>query len=150
MSQREDREARMKKRRQARGIARHLEETRLLEAERRWRGGYVIPARITQALDLRELYGPEVDSACGVAEPTVDRWEAGEVYPTWPQLRALSRLTGLGERWFTDAIPWRHIDKMFICDRRRRAWTSMAVLPQPILRASREALAAHRGLLEVS
>jgi hypothetical protein len=53
----------------------------------------LIPARITQALDLRGLYGPEVDEACDAAEPDVDQWEAGDLYPTWDQVLLLAKLT---------------------------------------------------------
>lgn len=71
------------------------------EAYRRWRAGQVCPNRITMALDMRQLYGPEVDLACKAAEPEVDQWEAGERYPSWEQLRALAELTGFTPRWFT-------------------------------------------------
>jgi hypothetical protein len=70
-------------------------------AYRRWRAGQVCPARITMALDLRQLYGPDVDHACNAAEPEVDQWEAGERYPRWDQLCALADLTGFTPRWFT-------------------------------------------------
>ncbi len=68
-----------------------------------WREGLVSPRAITAALDMRALYGPEVDEACGVQEPAVDQWEAGQLYPSWEQLEALSRLTGLPVRFFTRA-----------------------------------------------
>lgn len=55
-----------------------------------WQHGRVVPHRITMALDLHGHHGPEVDAACGVEEPTVDMWEAGTLYPTWPQLQALA------------------------------------------------------------
>lgn len=71
------------------------------EAYQRWRGGLVIPDRITLALDMCGLHGPEVDIACGAAEPEVDQWEAGERYPSWEQLRALAALTGCTPRFFT-------------------------------------------------
>lgn len=58
-----------------------------------WRAGRVVPWRITMALDAHRLYGPQVDEACGVAEPTVDMWEAGLIYPSWEQLCALAKLT---------------------------------------------------------
>lgn len=64
------------------------------DAKMRWAAGKVVPAHITRALDLLELYGPEVDRTCGVQEPAVDQWEAGLLYPTWDQLRALAELTG--------------------------------------------------------
>jgi hypothetical protein len=60
----------------------------------------LIPARITMALDLRELYGPEVDAACDAAEPDVDRWEAGELYPTWRQVELLAKLTDFPVHFF--------------------------------------------------
>ena len=120
-------------------VARHHRE----RAEARWRAGYIIPARITQALDLRSLYGPEVDAALGVEEPTVDRWEAGELYPTWEQVVALADLTGLGERWFTDDVPWQHLTSLFICDRSKRSGSPVVVLDPPILRSSRLALSEH-------
>lgn len=71
-------------------------------AYRRWRAGLVCPDRITAALDMRGLHGPEVDAACLAAEPEVDQWEAGERYPQWRQLVALARLTGFAPGWFTD------------------------------------------------
>lgn len=67
-----------------------------------WRDGLVSPLAITTALNLGELYGPEVDEACGVEEPAVDEWEAATRYPTWPQLEALARLTGFPVRFFTE------------------------------------------------
>lgn len=70
------------------------------EAYQRWRAGLVIPWRITMALDLRSLYGPDVDLACKAQEPDVDQWEAGERYPTWEQLVALADLTGFPPRFF--------------------------------------------------
>jgi transcriptional regulator with XRE-family HTH domain len=57
------------------------------------RDGKPYPRRITQALDVRALYGPEVDLACGAVEPAVDRWETGEEVPTWEQLEKLAELT---------------------------------------------------------
>lgn len=70
------------------------------EAYRKWDAGLLVPARITFALDMHGLYGPEVDAACDAAEPDVDRWEAGELYPTWRQLQLLARLTELPLRFF--------------------------------------------------
>lgn len=70
-------------------------------ARSNWESGLVVPWRITVALDAMGLYGPEVDEACGAQEPDVDRWEAGELYPTWEQLVALADLTGCTARFFT-------------------------------------------------
>jgi transcriptional regulator with XRE-family HTH domain len=58
------------------------------------------PTRITAALNLRELYGPEVDRACGVAEPAVDMWESGELVPTDEQVAALAELTRMPVDYF--------------------------------------------------
>jgi hypothetical protein len=58
-----------------------------------WQAGRIRPYLITYALDRHGLYGPEVDEACGTAEPAVDEWEAGVRYPTWPQFKALAALT---------------------------------------------------------
>lgn len=59
-----------------------------------------VPSRITTALNVCGLYGPDVDRACGVEEPTVDRWEAGELVPTAAQVEALSQLTGYPVAFF--------------------------------------------------
>lgn len=59
-----------------------------------------VPERITAALDIRGLYGPEVDRACGVEEPAVDLWEAGDLVPTREQVEGLARLTGFPVRFF--------------------------------------------------
>jgi hypothetical protein len=90
--------------REIRGRANRDRASRLTadrEAYRRWRAGLVCPNRITLALDLHSLYGPEVDRACKAEEPEVDQWEAGERYPRWDQLVALADLTGRTPRWFT-------------------------------------------------
>lgn len=63
------------------------------------------PERITQALDLRELYGPEVDQALGGEEPMVDEWESGERVPDLTQIRALAELTGFPVRFFYQPAP---------------------------------------------
>lgn len=72
------------------------------EAKHRWECGQSVPARITLALDILKLDGPDVDAACGVQEPTVDRWEQGRVYPTWEQLCRLAVLTGFAVGFFTE------------------------------------------------
>lgn len=86
-----------------------------------WRDGLACPNRITTALNMRDLYGPEVDEACLAREPEVEQWEAGERYPMWPQLLALAELTGFTARFFTtnDVVPvpiwqtslWFHMSK---------------------------------------
>jgi len=90
---------------QRRGYARYLAQRDTEKAHEAWRRGQMIPHRITTALDLRELYGPEVDRACGVEEPAVDEWEAGVRYPTWEQLRALAELTQFPVKFFTTLLP---------------------------------------------
>ena len=74
-------------------------------ARREWAAGMVIPYAITLALDCEDLFGPEVDHACGVQEPAVDLWEAGRLYPSWEQLCALAELTSRAVRWFTVSSP---------------------------------------------
>lgn len=69
------------------------EHCRQAENYQRWRHGQVVPHRITTALDLRSLQGPEVDRQCHAREPEVDEWERGQRYPRWDQLLALAELT---------------------------------------------------------
>lgn len=64
------------------------------------RGDVPTPERITAALNIMNLYGPEVDEACGVAEPAVDMWEAGLLIPTREQIHRLALLTGFPWRFF--------------------------------------------------
>jgi hypothetical protein len=112
----EEAERRRRERARKRGYARMLVNQATEQAHRDWELGRVRPWRITSALDIRGLYGPEVDEACGVKEPTVDRWEAGEVYPTWEQLLALSRLTTFPVGYFTR--PGEPVEgPVFICGR---------------------------------
>ncbi len=90
---------------QRRGYARYLKQCDTEAAHEAWKRGQVIPHRITTALDIRALYGPEVDRACGVEEPAVDEWEEGVRYPTWEQLLALADLTGYPVKFFTTMLP---------------------------------------------
>lgn len=92
-------------RRRQQGKDKRQFDTALTEAQAKWRRGAVYPDSITAALDMQNLYGPEVDKACGVEEPAVDMWEAGELYPTWEQLLALSALTGFPVHFFTTSRP---------------------------------------------
>ena len=74
-------------------------------AERRdpatyWAGKTPTPERITTALTLCDLYGPEVDQALGGEEPMVDEWESGARVPTLAQIQALAKLTGYSVRFF--------------------------------------------------
>lgn len=72
------------------------------------------PKRITMALDYRELYGPEVDEACGVAEPMVDWWEAGAVVPTAEQMLLLAELTHFPVEFFYKEDPY-EVTNFFMC-----------------------------------
>lgn len=95
-----DRQERRRRAQQAHQ-AREVAARGLAEARAAWEQGTVKPYAITRALDSRSLYGPAVDVACGGAEPMVDLWEAGELYPTWEQLLALAELTGYPIGFFT-------------------------------------------------
>lgn len=88
----------------ARALARQQREQATQRAYQEWRAGKVVPHRITTALDLRSLYGPRVDEACGVEEPAVDEWEEGVRYPTWEQLLALAELTGYPVAFFVPPV----------------------------------------------
>ena len=63
------------------------------------------PQRITMALDLCMLDGPEVDRALGGEEPMVDEWEAGKRVPSFEQIQALAKLTGYPVRFFYQPPP---------------------------------------------
>lgn len=79
---------------------------------------YPAPKQITLALDARGLEGPEVDEACGVAEPVVDLWEAGVLIPTPDQVARLARLTGQVPAYFYEREP-APAGRMFVCSRRK-------------------------------
>ena len=68
-------------------------------------GKVPVPARITMALNICALYGPEVDKALGGEEPMVDEWEAGTRIPDLEQIQALARLTGYSVRFFYEPAP---------------------------------------------
>jgi hypothetical protein len=69
-----------------------------------------VPERITAALDLAELDGPEVDVACGTFERNpagdVDAWEDPNDprLPTREQVELLAKLTGQPVGFFYE--PW--------------------------------------------
>jgi hypothetical protein len=63
------------------------------------------PRRITSALDLQMLYGPEVDRSLGGEEPMVDEWESGKRIPTPEQIEALADLTGFTPAFFYQDDP---------------------------------------------
>jgi hypothetical protein len=70
-----------------------------------WAGKTPTPERITMALNLRDLYGPEVDQALGGEEPMVDEWESGVRVPDFAQVQALAELTDFPVRFFYLAPP---------------------------------------------
>lgn len=74
------------------------------EEERLLRTGRPVPARITLALDAGGHQGPEVDTACGAAEPAVDLWECGVEVPTGEQVKLLARLTGFPVAFFYERV----------------------------------------------
>lgn len=63
------------------------------------------PERITMALDIQMLYGPEVDRALGGEEPMVDEWESGARVPDFTQVQALAELTGWPVAFFYQPPP---------------------------------------------
>jgi hypothetical protein len=92
------------------------------QAERLIATGKIVPARITIALDMRMLEGPEVDVMCGAEEPAVDMWELGLWVPTAEQLAKLADLTGFQVAWFYKPIkpgPFTS-SPIFVCDRSKR------------------------------
>jgi len=112
----------------------------LAEARRGWERGLVRPWYITNALDAKGLDGPDVDHACGVEEPTVDLWEAGEIYPTFKQLCALADLTGMLPSWFVTEHRPMDDGRVFICGRGRTPY-----MPEPrslVTTFRRDAIAA--------
>lgn len=83
--------------------------------------GTVQPARVTMALNLYELEGPEVDEALGVladdgTDSVVDAWEAGTATLQAIDVRRLATLTGMTPAWLCnpDPVPG---DRPFLCGR---------------------------------
>lgn len=93
------------------------------EAEQElWCAGKLVPIYISRLLDAAQLFGPAVDAACNAAEPDVDLWEIGRLYPRWDQTVALAKLLDVPVRALThpDARPetldWRpHDPRMTRC-----------------------------------
>lgn len=88
----------------ARNRSRIRREADDARAQRLYLGGHLAPWRITLCLDEKGLHGPEADEQCGAAEPDVDLWEAGVLYPTWEQVVALARLCGVTPRFLMDDV----------------------------------------------
>lgn len=88
-----------------------------------------VPARITLALDMRDLSGDQVDWDLGVWESpadewipgtAVDRWEVGALVHTRAQVERLALLTAFLVTWFYR--PVEHLpSRMLLCDRSKRA-----------------------------
>lgn len=70
--------------------------------------GRVVPARITIALDLRELHGPEIDEHVGTyhgnPDGDIDRWEQALAVPSREQVELLAKLTDFPLAWFYEPI----------------------------------------------
>ena len=75
------------------------------------------PERITAALDMAGLHGPEADLTLGVVEPAVDMWESGARIPTDEQLARLAELAGVLVEWFYLPAPDPFVG--FVCARGR-------------------------------
>lgn len=86
----------------ATGGRRQAQITRVMDKVRHAEklNGPPTPERVTMALDLCDLYGPEVDEQLGGEEPMVDEWETGERIPTKEQMKALVQLTGFPLNFF--------------------------------------------------
>lgn len=111
----EEANVRLRSRLHKRHLEQEAEDRRRAEDERigreLWAAGKLDPALITFALDAKGLYGPEVDRMCLAEEPDVDLWEEGKRYPTWEQVCALARLTGVTVRFLmrredSEPIEW--------------------------------------------
>jgi hypothetical protein len=76
-----------------------------------------VPARITAALDLCQLDGPDVDTACGAREPDVDLWETGELIPTFTQVQLLAALTGFPVAFFYQPYTAEDLGGVWLCGR---------------------------------
>lgn len=105
------------------------------EARTAWEAGQVRPYLVSAWLDYRGFYGPGVDQALGVPEPSVDLWEAGQLYPTWEQFQALGTLCGVPLRLFTSADP--RPPRVWVCGS-----AALRHLPPPVTRWTPAALAA--------
>jgi transcriptional regulator with XRE-family HTH domain len=63
------------------------------------------PWALTTALDLEDLWDPELSAAVGCVIGEIDRWEEGTTAPTVEQAKALARITGFPLRWFYQPGP---------------------------------------------
>lgn len=76
-----------------------------------------VPARITAALDLCGLDGPDVDTACGAREPDVDLWETGELRPSFEQVQLLAALTDFPVAFFYQPYTDEDLAGVWLCGR---------------------------------
>lgn len=122
-SQKQQRRHRIMRRKQ-------MDRDMLTEARRRWEEQHILPCRITMALDLKGLHGPDVDKQCGTEEPAVDMWEAGTRYPTWEQYLALAELTHQPLAFFWQPIEPEDMGPVFVCRRSEVGSSCKALHPQ--------------------
>ncbi|WP_139047409.1 hypothetical protein [Rhodococcus erythropolis] len=114
-----------------------------------WITGALAPYRITRALDAAELYGPDVDIACGAQEPACGDWEAGTRYPSFEQLLALAALTHQSPDSFTaregdeDLDLFRHHD---VVPHQQSRAAALATADHRIHRRSRRGMSRHQRL----
>lgn len=73
------------------------------------------PWRLTLALDMGDLYDPELSKALDCAVGEVDRWEEGMAMPTDEQAKILAELTGYPLAWFYKPGPPPQMDTVFMC-----------------------------------
>jgi hypothetical protein len=77
--------------------------------ERRIAAGLVVPARITMAMDLAGLDGPDVDERCGTyhgnPDGDIDRWEQALAVPSAEQVALMAEVTGFPIAWFYRPLP---------------------------------------------
>jgi hypothetical protein len=71
-------------------------------------GGKVVPARITIALDICGLDGPEIDEQVGTwhgnPDGDIDRWEQALAVPSPQQVELLATLTECTVAWFYEPL----------------------------------------------
>lgn len=69
-----------------------------------WRGGKLVPGRITLARAYLDLPQQSVANVCGTDAETVDLWEQGAEYPSMAELIDLMALAGLSVQFFTKPV----------------------------------------------
>ncbi len=101
--------------------------------ERLLADGRVVPARITMAMDLAGLHGPDVDERCGTyhGNPAgdIDRWEQALAVPSAEQVELMAAETGFPVPWFYRPVkpgPTPGEGPIWICWRDRRGCEASA------------------------